>query len=331
VLRHRAILVADIDAAQVMAVALIVKLHFMFDVRRLQALHAVATHGTVGRAATALSFTPSAVSQQLAALERDAGCQLLARKGRGVELTESGRLLAAHAATILDQMTAARATLEQRRGEVAGVVRVAAFPSALATIVAAALPVLRQRAPDVAVSIVEAEPDVALRLAAAGDADLVVAHSYDLVPRQLPAAAHVTHIADDEMVLALPIDHPDAAGTRDAHRPVPLAALDGQAWITPGATTSCFEYVQRACGAAGFVPDVVAMCTDHAAVLALVAAGTGVALLPDRAVADGVPPGVTVRSTSPSHRRHVHAVTLATPSTATATVLDLLVEVAGRR
>jgi DNA-binding transcriptional LysR family regulator len=295
------------------------KLCFMFDVRRLQALHAVAGHGSLGGAAKFLHLTPSAVSQQLAALEREAGCALLSRKGRGVELTEAGRLLAVHAETVLDQLVAARADLDRLQGGAHGVVRVAAFPTVITALVAPTLAVLASALPDVDVRLTEVEPDEAIRLLTAGAIDMALIHSYDLVARSLPPRASVTQLLDDPMLVALPAGH--RAARADV---VKLTSLRRDRWITPGTASWCFEHVQRACGAAGFVPDIVAHCTEYSTTLTLVQAGAGVALVPELALAGRLPDGVVIRPTSPSRDRHLQLIGPAALSTAADAVAEQL-------
>ncbi|MFN8050604.1 MAG: LysR substrate-binding domain-containing protein [Acidimicrobiales bacterium] len=291
----------------------------MFDVRRLLALQAVAHHGTLSSAAESLHFTPSAISQQLAALEREAGCKLLVRKGRGVELTESGRMLAAHADTVLDQLTAARAALDDLRGRRQGVVRLAAFPTAVTSIVVGALERLAVSEPDVSVRISEVEPDQALRLLTDGAVDLAIIHTYDLVARALPARTTINRLFDDPMVVALPAAHPLAEDAR-----VDITALADEPWVTPASDTWCFEQVQRVCGAAGFVPDVVATCSEYSSALRLVRAGLGVALVPELALPGRRPDGVVVLPTTPAHMRHVHLAAAPSLSAAATAVSDAL-------
>ena len=292
----------------------------MFDLRRLQTLHTVWVHGSLGRAAEALHLTPSAVSQQLAVLEREANCELLVRKGRGVELTEAGRRLVAHAETILDQVLAARADLDRLHGDAHGVVRIASFPTAIPTLLVPMLVRARSELAEIDVRITEAEPDVALELMEAGAVDLAVIHSYDLAPRLLPQRAAVRKLFEDPMYLALPPGHsaPDL---------VSISSLRRERWIAPGALTWCFEYVQRACGAAGFVPDVVANCTEYRTTLALVRAGVGVAFVPGLALADESVDGVHIRPTKPRRNRHVHLIAPPTSTAAAQAIATLLQDV----
>src|ERR1700694_4194186 len=133
------------------------------DVRRLRLLREVALRGTIAAAAEALSFTASAVSQQLTTLEREAGAELLERNGRGVRLTDAGSMLVSHAESILAELERAESDLEELRTTVAGRIRVAAFPSVTAAVLAPAFAALAERHPGLTVTHSEFEPEHALR------------------------------------------------------------------------------------------------------------------------------------------------------------------------
>src|SRR4051794_18385812 len=152
----------------------------MLDVRRLRLLRELAARRTVTAVAEALSYTPSAVSQQLAALERDAGVALLERVGRGVQLTDAGRRLVVHAEAILARLEAAEADLECAT---AGRVRIAAFQTAAHALVLPVLGPLEARHPDLQCELVQAEAEQALPALRLGDVDLVIAEEYDHAPR----------------------------------------------------------------------------------------------------------------------------------------------------
>jgi DNA-binding transcriptional LysR family regulator len=296
----------------------------MLDVRRLQALHAVAQHGSISAAARALHFTAPAVSQQLSALERETGAVLLTRTGRSVELTAAGRLLAAHADVVLDQLAIAEAALDAT-AQAAGTVRLGAFPTAIATIVAVAAGALASSDPLVELRVHEAEPDRVDELWRSGAIDLAVVHHYDLVPRRAVDRTVSRPLFDEEMVLALPAGHPLA------DRPtIGLHTLKGERWIAPCLGNACHELVQRACGAARFVPDIVAQCTDYRAMLSLVGSGLGIALVPPLGI-DGALRGVALRDLDEPIRRYVHVQSHVHPTAAGAAVIDALVTAATRR
>jgi len=173
----------------------------MIDVRRLRVLREVAVTGTVSGAARALGYTPSAVSQQLAALARESGAELLRRRGRHVELTAEGRLLVEVAERVGAELEAAEAELAARAARPNGVVRLLAFATALQTLVPRAAAALARTAPGLQLEIDEADPDDALRLLVQERADVVVAHDYDLLERRSSARVHRRELLDDELRL----------------------------------------------------------------------------------------------------------------------------------
>ncbi|MGW5667959.1 LysR family transcriptional regulator [Micromonospora sp. NPDC003776] len=277
----------------------------MLDVRRLRLLHALAGHGTVNAAAEALHLTGPAVSQQLGTLEREVGVRLLERQGRRLALTDAGRLLVAHADVLLDQLAAAEADVLALRNEIAGTVRLGAFSSATAVLVAAAWRSLAtEHGTDLVLRLDELEPEQSLGALHRGELDVAVAHSYDLLPLALPAGCLRHDLLTDPVVAALPAEDPVA---RDGG-PVDLVALAERAWLSVPSVTSCHQMLQRACGAAGFVPRVIAQTSEYGPILALVAAGAGVALLP-RMGAPAVPEGVVLRPLAAPVNRHVFALT----------------------
>jgi DNA-binding transcriptional LysR family regulator len=262
----------------------------MLDVRRLSLLRAFSVHGTVAATAEALHLTGPAVSQQLAALERETGVPVLEKQGRTLRLTAAGRLLVEHAEVILGDLASAEAALENLRGGAGGPVRVAAFPSAARTLLPAVWRLLAGEAGSAegagdtggaapGLRIGEHEPDAAVELLRRRETDIAVVHAYSLLPREVPAGCEQHHLLEDPVLLALPpalaAEHGLAPG-----RPVDLALLAGRDWLMPGQETSCHELTRRACGAAGFVPRPVALASDFSVITALVAAGAGVALVP---------------------------------------------------
>jgi DNA-binding transcriptional LysR family regulator len=260
------------------------KLCFMLDVRRLRVLHAVSAYGSVTAAAAALGYSAPAVSQQLAALEREVGMRLTERAGRGVELTPAAHILVGHTDALLARLDAAEADLAALRDQIAGRVTLAAFPSAAASLVPAAWAALAGSAPQVRLDLTEMEPEESLPAVLRGEADVAVAHEYDLLPRPLDPLFERRELLDDPVVLAIPADYPTDG-------PVPLASLAGQPFLAPRQATSCAEMIQRACARAGFVPRVVARASDFQVLLSLVAAGAGVTLVPGLA-ARWLPPRV---------------------------------------
>ena len=273
----------------------------MLDVRKLQALQAVARHGSITAAARSLNFSAPAVSQQLAALEREADAVLFARTARSISLTDAGVLLAAHADIVLAQLDAATSALAAGRTP-SGPLRIAAFTTAITSVLAPALRALGQVHPRVEASVIEAEPEAAERLLHAGRIDVSIVHSYDLVPRSVADAVASEPLFDEPMLVIL------AGGTipvsvASQPDPIDLAQLRDRRWVVPTIGTTCHELVQRACGAAGFVPIVAAQCIDYASTVALVRAGVGSALVPAVALEERSLDGLDVRATqAPLHR-----------------------------
>ncbi len=243
----------------------------MLDTRRLLVLREVAAHGSVSGAAEALGYTPSAVSQQLAALEREAGRALIERRGRGITLTETARLLLPHAHDVLAALERADATLARTASELTGTVRLASFPTATRALLPAALAQLRQTHPRLRVELIELEPHESLPALALARVDVAVAHEYDLVGRDAARDLRRAEILREPLLLAERGELDGAARLAD------YAARD---WIAPPVSTSCGELVRRACRAAGFEPRIVADTGDFSVACALAAAGVGVALVP---------------------------------------------------
>jgi DNA-binding transcriptional LysR family regulator len=248
----------------------------MLDPRRLAVLREFAAQGTIARAAEALSFTPSAVSQQLSQLQRESGVALFRRTGRRLELTDAGRTLAARAEELLARLEEIEAELAQAAGDVRGTVRVAAFQTASRALVLPAFDRLAATHPGLRMELVELEAEDSLPLAARGGVELAIAGEYEHAPRPHVAGLERVYLDPDEMVLALPAAHPAAAGD-----PVPLAAVRDLAWATGHAGTAYSDMVTRICRAVGgFEPDVRHRVSDMDLLLGLVANERTAALAP---------------------------------------------------
>ncbi|MFC5033740.1 LysR family transcriptional regulator [Streptomyces sp. SID13666] len=251
----------------------------MIDTRRLRTLRAVADHRTLTAAAAALYLTPSAVSQQLAALEQEVGHQLLVRDGRGVRLTAAGEILAAHGNTVLAQLERAEAELAAYAAGHAGEVTVASFATGIATVVAPAMTELGTSHPGIRLRVRDAEGDASLTMVLDGHADLAVAVEYRGAPRE-----------DDERLSRVPLyAEPFDAVLPRSHRladsaSVRVADLAEEPWIGPYPGNPCHEVVMLACEFAGFQPRVTHSSDDFRAVAALAGAGAGVALVPRSAL-----------------------------------------------
>ncbi|MYT71424.1 MULTISPECIES: LysR family transcriptional regulator [unclassified Streptomyces] len=273
----------------------------MLDLQRLRALHAVSVHGTVGAAAAALGYTPSAVSQQIAKLERETRTVLLEREGRGVKLTEEARQLARTAHELMAVMERAETELEERRGVPAGRLTIAAFASAARGLLPGALASLAERHPALDTRLTEVDPHLSVDLVAKGAVDLVVAHDWDIAPLPAPAGVEQAVIGDDLCDLLVPAGHPLAG--RDAVR---RAELGGERWVSQPAGRVCHDWLVRTMRGAGFEPEIVHRADENPTLVALVAAGLGVAVIP-RLGRGPLPDGVVVVGLDPLPRRRVYA------------------------
>lgn len=251
----------------------------MIDPRRLRILRAVADHRTVTAAASALYLTPSAVSQQLNALEQETGHALLIRSGKGVRLTAAGEILLAHTHTVLAQLERAEAELAAYAGGAAGDVTVAAFATGIAEVVAPAIAHLAKEHLDIRVRVRDAEGDESLPLVLDGEADIAVAVEYRGAPREDDRRLARVPLYAEPFDAVLHVGHPLAEGER-----VELAGLAGSDWIGPYPGNPCHDMVLLACELAGFQPRLVHSSDDFRAVVALAGAGAGVALVPRSAL-----------------------------------------------
>ncbi|GAB2832287.1 LysR family transcriptional regulator [Actinocorallia aurea] len=267
----------------------------MLDVRKLRLLRELARRGTIAAVAEALSYTPSAVSQQLAALEREAGVPLLERTGRRVELTPAARRLAVRTETVLAVLAEAEAELAASRAGLTGILRIGAFPTAVRTVLSPALVRLSGAHPGIELRVSELDPAAVPDALRADAIDVALVQEYDFTASPDDPALETEPLLEETVHLAAL-----SAGPPRAHRDAP--------WIagTPG--TLCHTMTVRACEADGFVPRIRHHADDFGTVLALVAAGQGVALVPDLALADPPPPVVltpltTRRRTRIAYRR----------------------------
>ncbi|MGW7685030.1 LysR family transcriptional regulator [Kribbella sp. NPDC054772] len=296
----------------------------MIEVRRLRVLRALADHGTVTAAAEVLHLTPSAVSQQLAALESEVGQELLERRGRRVAITSAGRLLLAHADTILAEVERAEDAMRLNANGVNGEVRVTAFATAITLLVAPTLTRLRETTPGLDLVVRDAEGHQGITQLLDGDADLAIAVEHRGSPRPDDRRLSRIPLYAEPFVAVLPPAHPAAN-----HDTIELAMLAQDDWVmtTPG--NPIRDVVVLACEQAGFQPRIVHQSDDFRAVAALVAAGAGVSLVPRLAVPE--PTLALIRPLpDPAPTRRVYAAVRASRADhplITAT-LDVLTEVA---
>lgn len=297
----------------------------MLDVRRLRVLREVAAHGSFSAAADALAYTQSAVSQQIATLEREAGTVLVDRSARGVKLTDAGEALVRHADAVLARLADAEAELEAIAGLRGGRLRLMAFPTAGATLAPRAIAEFRERHPGVDLSLVPGEPDDGLAALRSGEVDiaLLIESGFETCHDD---AIERTPIMEDPMYVLLPAGHPLAERRR-----MRLEELRDESWIVGSATSTCPDamILLRGCQSAGFEPRIVFNSDDYLAIQGFVAAGMGVSLIPDLALL-AVRDDVVVRAlrTRPPVR-HILAGTLAGGycSPAKHAMLEILCEV----
>jgi molybdate transport repressor ModE-like protein len=248
------------------------------DVGRLRLLREVALRGTIAAAARELGLSASAVSQQLAVLEREAGTSLVDRSPRGVTLTGAGHALAARAGEILEVLAAARAELDRMGGLIGGPVSLAAVASAAMTFVSDGVERLARVHPAVELTVEVAEPGAALARLLTGDVDLAVVDEYDYVPLALPEFVASRELCAEPLVLVVP------RGWSGPSRPA-LAELGRECWVMPPDDAACGLAVRSACRAAGFEPLVRWTSDDMLVLVRAVAAGHGIAVLPRLSVA----------------------------------------------
>jgi DNA-binding transcriptional LysR family regulator len=274
----------------------------MLNLERLRTLDALARHGSVSGAAEGLHVTTSAVSQQMSKLEREVGQQLLAKNGRGVRLTDAGRLLAEHAARILSQVELAQSDLEAQRGQVVGELRLAAFPTAARGLFPTALAALRAAHPGLRVRSSELEPEHGVAGVIRGDLDLAIVLDWYNKPMPLPDGLVKAPILDDPADVAMPAGHPLA--DRDE---VDLGEFADDEWITWGEGEFCHEWLMYTLRSRGVEPIVGHRAGETHTQLGLVAAGLGVCIAPLLG-RQPMPAGVVTVPLKQGVRRHVYVV-----------------------
>ena len=299
----------------------------MLQVSRLRVFVEVAKQGSISAAAEELSYTQSAVSQQIAALEAETGVTLIERLPRGVRLTTAGSTLLAHAEGILGRLAAAEADLEAIAGLRGGQLRMASFPTAGATLMPLAIAMFRAQHPEVELTLAEGEPeDIAPRLYA-GEFDLALLFEFPGAREPAGVAHQSVRLLEDPMYVALRNDHPLASKLG-----LSLADLRDEQWVQTSAPSPCARHVVRSCLAAGFEPIVTFESDDYETIQGLVAAGVGVALIP-RLALTRVHRGIRVRALAPrSPARNVIAATSTGPrvTPAAQAMVDVLSDVARR-
>ncbi|MDT0344584.1 LysR family transcriptional regulator [Streptomyces litchfieldiae] len=278
----------------------------MLDLTRLRVLVAVAREGSVTAAAEALHYAQPSVSHHLAKLEAEVGVVLVRRAGRGILLTDAGRLLVARAEEILGQVESARAELAAHAGLGTGRVRLAAFPSALATLVPTAAAALAAEHPGIELALTEAEPPEALTALRNADVDAALIFDHDAPVPGDRRNTTMTPLFEEPMYVVTPAD-----GEWDGPR-AELATYASESWIA--GCERCRTHLAALCERAGFVPRITFETDDYVAVQALVAAGLGVGVLPALALRAHRHPGVRT-DRLPEDRRCVSLAVYGKPPT----------------
>ncbi len=276
----------------------------MLNVNRLLVLREVARRGSFSAAAEALSYTQSAVSQQIATLEAETGMTLLVRRPRGVSLTAAGQTLMVHAESVLADLDAAEAALAAIAGLRGGRLRMASFPTAGATLMPLAIATFCKRHPDVELTLAEGEPEQIAPQLRAGELDLALLFEFE--QSSLTDGIARVELLEDPLYLALPRAHRLVERKR-----LRLEDLRAEAWVQTSSSSPCARHVVRSAHAAGFEPNVAFESDDYQTVQGLVAAGVGVALIPELALTV-VRDDITIRALSP--RSPVRQVIAATAS-----------------
>ncbi len=304
----------------------------MLDVTRLRVLVAVARYGSVTAAARALNYAQPSVSHHLARLEAETGTKLIQRAGRGIRLTDAGRLLAERGAEVIGRLDAAENELAAYTGLRAGRLRLAAFPSALGTIVPAAAAMLRGHQQSVDLRLTEAEPPEALRMLRAGYVDVALVFRYspdapeagDAAPKgaeEDEGGIDITEGLRERLILDEEVHLVTSA--HDTEPPsAELSRYARHRWIA--GCDRCRANLLRQCALAGFIPKIAFTTDDYVAVQALVAADLGVATLPALALRAARHPGIRTVPLAGTHR-HVFAVRYGDPPDPPA--VDLLMDV----
>ncbi|MEV6285948.1 LysR family transcriptional regulator [Kribbella sp. NPDC051770] len=274
----------------------------MIDLGRLRALHAVALYGSVGSAADALGYTPSAVSQQLAKLERETRTTLLEKRGRGVVLTDAAQELAATASKVLELVEDAELRLEEQRGQAIGELVVAAFPTAARGLLPIALPGLIDANPALDVRVVEMDPFDGVAAVQRGEVHIAVVHDWHNTPLTLTEDLSRVKLGTDPADVLVPTTHRLAG--KESVRPTDLV---GERWICQPPGTICHDWLIRTMRKAGVEPDVVYSVAEYQTQIAMLDRGLGIGMIP-RLGRGPLPAGVTAVPLQPVVSRRLYAV-----------------------
>ena len=292
----------------------------MLDVKRMRVLREIAAQGSFSAAADALYLSQSAVSQHLAALEREVGQKLVERSRSGPRLTQAGEVLVSHADAVLARLDEAERELAAIAGLQGGKLRLASFPTASATLLTSAMSRFAELYPEVRLELREAEPEESVPQLKQGVHDLALTYSYETVdePEDRDVERHL--LLEDRMWLAVPKNH-----RLSGKAAVSIAELSDEAWLCGNGAATCRQNVILACRGAGFDPRIAFESDDYQVLQGLIASGLGVTLLPDLALT-ALHPGVAVVPVKPRPPiRYVWAATRAEGSRSPAA--DAMVEI----
>jgi DNA-binding transcriptional LysR family regulator len=260
----------------------------MLDVKRLRVLREVIARGSFSAAAESLHLSQSAVSQQIAVLEREVGIPLLERTSDGPKLTAAGEALMEHGDAVIGRLEEAEREIAQIAGLEGGRLRLSSFPTASATLMTRALSLFRQRFPKVELAFTEAETEDAFPALKRGDFDLAVVFDYPAFPLDFSRDVEAEMIYEEPMRVALPPGHPLAAA-----KSVRIEDLAGEDWLCGAMPSSCRFQVINLCREAGFEPRITFQSEDYGVIKGFVAGGLGVSILPELA---GGHPGIELRA-----------------------------------
>ncbi|WP_404430879.1 LysR family transcriptional regulator [Microbacterium lacus] len=253
------------------------------DVPRLRILSEVARQGSLAGAARVIGISPSAVSQQISVLEREAGVTLLDRSPRGVGLTGAGEVLVEHAHRILRMLEVTRAEMDQLSGELAGRVRIGSIPSVARSMLLPVADKLGDALPHIELTVNVLEPSASIDALVNGSLDIAVIDLYDNVPMTFPDYLHTEELMNEPLVLIAPPGF-------SAPSPVRLADLRNESWVMPDETGACGQAVRFACRMEGFEPNVRWHTADLLLLVESISRGRGVSVLPPLSVDKAVAP-----------------------------------------
>lgn len=293
----------------------------MFDLKRLNILREVGSRGSFSAAAEALYLSQSAVSQQVATLEKEVGMSLLDRTRGGVTLTDAGRVLVGHADAAIARLDEAERDLAAIAGLEGGELRIASFPSASATLLTPAIAEFIRRYPGVRLTVSEAEPEESLPMLRRGELDVALVFDYPSMPPEDDRDLDFKLLLTESMYLALPRGHRLAELER-----IPLSEFSEESWLSGQGPSTCSDLLTDTCHDVGFEPRVAFESDDYNVIQGFVAAGLGVTLLPDLALAN-LRDDIVVRPTEPeAPTRRVWAAsrTAGSRSPATDAILEIL-------